>query len=315
MRLEKVNIATPGPNEVRVRMRCSTVNPSDLVTIMGAYASRTPLPFVPGFEGIGIVDAVGDAVDGIVPGDRVLPIGSAGAWQEAKITPATWCHRLPEALSDEAAATSYVNPLTALLMMHDRIRVRAGMQVMIDAAGSAIGRMLVRLTRSAGARPIAIVRHERSLAGLDECETADMIVLPDEHDAHTLSRILSERLRGDAADVVFDAVGGAVGEALVARLATGGRFVHYGLLSGQPLPPDLPKRRPDVAFEMFRLREWVHTQPHATVAERLREAWHLVETGILASEIEARYPLQHSNEALRHVIGPGRRGKILLSIA
>ncbi|GGK32456.1 zinc-dependent alcohol dehydrogenase family protein [Salinarimonas ramus] len=313
VRLERRALERPRAHEVRVRMLLSAINPSDLVTIAGAYPSRTTLPFVPGFEGVGVIDAVGSEVADLRPGDRVLPIGSAGCWQEARCVDASWCFRVPDALPDISAATSYVNPLTALLMMHDRIGVRAGMLVAIDAAGSAIGRMLVRLATEAGAHPLAIVRDARTLPLLDGLGVAQALVLPHDADAVTLARMLRDRLGTTRPHAVLDAVGGTLGEALHEVLAPGGRFVHYGLLSGRPLPPDLPRRRPDVSFELFWLRRWVHDEPRAVVAERLGEAWRLIARGVLASAVEAVHPLEDAIGALRGAGSAGRRGKILLS--
>lgn len=314
--LETAGSMDLGPDEVRVRMRLASVNPSDLVTIAGAYPSRTPLPFVPGFEGVGVVEAVGNAASGLQIGDRVLPIGSAGAWQDVRIAKASRCFRLPGTLSDQAAVASYVNPLTALLMLRDRIGAAPGMRIAIDAAGSAIGRMLLRLARRAGASPVAIVRDARSLSLLDGLELERVIVLPDVEDGPAaLGRIVRDRLGPAPLHAALDAVGGSLGEALHAALAPGGRFVHYGLLSGRPLPPDLPRRRLDVAFELFWLRQWVHARPRTVLAERLDEAWALVEAGVLASDVEACYPLDRARDALRHAMRRGRSGKILLSMS
>lgn len=226
VRLETFEPPDPAPGTVRVRMRAASINPSDLVTISGAYASRTPLPFHPGFEGVGVVEALGPRVEGLAPGARVLPIGSAGAWQEAKIAEARWCFPVPDALDDHAAATAYVNPLTAWLMLHDEARVAPGMRIGIDAAGSAIGRMLVRLAAAAGAEPIAIVRHPRSLALLEGEPVARALVLPEDAAPDALVAALG----GRRLDVALDAVGGAHGRALTQALASGGLLLHYGLL-------------------------------------------------------------------------------------
>lgn len=72
----------PGPGQVKIRMLMASINPSDLVTISGAYRSRTTLPFVPGFEGVGIVESVGPGVQQSLLRQRVLPLGSSGAWQD-----------------------------------------------------------------------------------------------------------------------------------------------------------------------------------------------------------------------------------------
>lgn len=76
----------PGEGEVTVRMIASTINPSDAVAVSGAYGSRTQFPFIPGFEGVGIIESVGPGVPVEALGKRVLPIGSAGNWQEVKLT-------------------------------------------------------------------------------------------------------------------------------------------------------------------------------------------------------------------------------------
>ena len=313
-RLEPYEAAMPEAGEVRVRMRVAAINPSDIVTIAGAYSSRTRLPFVPGFEGVGVIDAVGAQVADLRVGDRVLPIGSAGAWQDAKLAPARWCFRVPETLADEAAATAYVNPLTALLLLHDCIGVEPGMRVAIDAGASAIGRMLARLAKAVGASPVAIVRDARSLRHLDKGAIDEAIVLPGDADAATLTGALRDRFGRAPPDAVLDAVGGSLGEALFDTLRRGGRFVHYGLLSGCPLPVDLSRRRPDVSFQLFWLRRWVHGQERRVLAERLAEAFGLVETGPLATPVDARYPLERAPEALRHAHAPGRAGKVMFAI-
>ena len=189
------------------------------------------------------------------------------------------------------------------------------MRIGITAAGSAIGRMLIRLAAAAGAHPIAIVRNARTLPLLAGEPIAKAIVLADDGAPDALARRVREQLGPVNLDAVLDAVGGGVGEALLDAVAPRGRFIHYGLLSGRALPPDLPRRRPDVAFELFWLRQWVHAQPRALVADRLREAWQLVEAGVLSTRIEARYPLARAPEALRHALSAGREGKVMFEMS
>ncbi|WP_029029872.1 zinc-dependent alcohol dehydrogenase family protein [Salinarimonas rosea] len=312
VRLETGADPPPGPGAVRVRMRAAAINPSDLLTIRGAYASRTALPFRPGFEGVGTIEALGPGVTGIVPGQRVLPIGTAGAWSQVKTADAAWCFPVPDTLDDHAAATSYVNPLTAILMLREHVRPRPGMRIGIDAAGSAIGGMLVRLAAAAGARVTAIVRHAPGPALLGDLPAAEVVVLP-ESDADDAHCALRDALAGGGLDAALDAVGGAHGTALAHALAPGGLLVHYGLLSGRPLPPDLQRRRPDIRLVLFHLRAYVHAAPRATIASALAEAFRLVADGTAASPIETVYPLTQIADALRHAERPGRRGKILLA--
>ena len=104
----RLHTATPvddplGEGEVLVRMLASTVNPSDAVTVSGAYGSRTVFPFVPGFEGVGVIERIGPGVPRAATGRRVLPLGTAGNWQEIKRTDHSWCIAVPDDLDDETA--------------------------------------------------------------------------------------------------------------------------------------------------------------------------------------------------------------------
>ena len=90
-----------------------TFNPSDVVTVSGAYASRTTFPLVPGFEGVGIIDRIGPGVPSSVLGQRVLPIGSPGAWQEYKRINHSWCIPVLDDVPTDVASFACINYLTA----------------------------------------------------------------------------------------------------------------------------------------------------------------------------------------------------------
>jgi NADPH:quinone reductase-like Zn-dependent oxidoreductase len=295
---------------VRVRMIAGAINPSDIVTISGAYATRTPLPFVPGFEGVGVVEAVAADVTGLAVGDRVLPVGSAGAWQEVKTAEARWCFRVPDALSDERAATGYINPLTAWVMLNERAVLAPGARVVVNAAGSAIGRILIRMANRRGVEPVALVRSSAAHALLEGLGVAAVLnsSCPD------LGARLAEASGGRGYDLALDAVGGGEGAILALALRPGGRMIHYGLLSGQPLPPGLPARRQDVVLEYFWLRNWVHAAGRETMERGLAAVWDLAIDGVAASAIEARYPLPAVTDALVHDGRPGRNGKVLITL-
>lgn len=279
---------------VLVRMRASPINPSDLISVTGAYRHRTPLPFVPGFDGVGIVAEVGGDVDPAMSGKRVLPLGSAGNWQTWKAVPASWCVTVPDDFSDDQAATAYINPLTARLLM-DALAPAPGARIGITAGASAIGRMLIRLLAAAGAQPIALVRSEASWDALRD-EPA-MVVFN--------GQALPELAGG------LDAVGGPVGGRLAAAIRPGGLLLHYGLLSGQPLAgPVLAAARARIG--LFRLRDWVHAAPREQLQAAMAETFAAIRTGHLASDIAAHYPLAAFRDALAHDARAGRRGKIIL---
>lgn len=298
----------PGAGMVRVRMIAGAINPSDVVTISGAYATRTRLPFVPGFEGVGVIEtAAPDA--GLAPGDRVLPIGSAGAWQEVKTTEARWCFRVPDHLPDDLAATGYVNPLTAWVMLNERAVLAPGARMVVNAAGSAIGRILIRMANRRGVEPVALVRSAAARALLDGLGVAAVL---DTSSPDGLAERLDEASGGRGYDLALDAVGGDEGAALLSALRPGGRMIHYGLLSGRALPAGRTAGRPDVALEYFWLRNWVHAAGRGRIERGLAAVWGLAAAGVADSAIEARYPLASVTQALLHDGRRGRRGKILI---
>ena len=146
----------PQRGEVIVRMLASAFNPSDAVTVSGAYASRTEFLLVPGFEGVGVVERIGPEVPSALLGRRVLPIGSAGAWQELKRTDHTWCIPVPDDIPTDVACFVYINPLTAYLMV-ERFCGDAR-TVLIDGASTTIARHLQEPLDQRGIQTVMVGR-------------------------------------------------------------------------------------------------------------------------------------------------------------
>ncbi|KAA5835251.1 alcohol dehydrogenase catalytic domain-containing protein [Saccharopolyspora hirsuta] len=141
--------APPGTDDVVVRMIASTVNPSDVLTIAGAHGSRTTFPFVPGFEGAGVIESAGCGVPRELIGQRVLPLGSAGSWQQLRCADWRWCVPAPADLPDEIARFAHINPLTAHLMV-ERFCTRAARNVLITGASTTIAGHLAELLAARG---------------------------------------------------------------------------------------------------------------------------------------------------------------------
>lgn len=289
---EAASPAAPERSGVVVKMIASAINPSDLVSVSGAYSFRIPLPFVPGFEGVGVIDAVGAGVSGLGIGQRVLPLGSAGGWQSFKCLPAEWCIEVPDDLTDEQAATSYVNPLTAQLMLQ-AMAPKPGALIAVNAANSAIGRILLRLLHARGVRSLAIVRSTEAQA---------LLANEPVHEAILASHPLPSLEGG------FDAVGGAYGAAMAQAIRPGGALLHYGLLSGAPLPAGL-----GAVVRPFWLRNWVHAVSRAELRAAMADVFDDIRSGLAATTVEARYPLSEVQAALAHHARANRRGKILFT--
>ncbi|KAI0144836.1 putative alcohol dehydrogenase [Pestalotiopsis sp. NC0098] len=302
----------PGSGQVRIRMTMAAINPSDLITISGAYQSRITLPFVPGFEGVGVIEAVGSRVQSRRPGQRVLALGSAGAWQEFKVTEERWCFPVPEDISDQQAAMAYINPLTALNMVREFAPpASSAAPVAVNAATSAIGQMIIRLLNRAGLRPIAVIRRLAGREHLFDQLKVSAVLCGSDTD---LSRKLLEITGGRGLAVAWDAVGRDEGTILARSLSRGGTLIQYGLLSGTPLSTSIYSECPEIRIVLYHLRDWVHTATRSAIENALGEAFELIREGCAASKVAAIFPLSAINDALEFEAKPGRQGNVLLSI-
>lgn len=295
----------PGLGEVEVALSLSAINPSDLIPVTGAYSARTTLPFVPGFEGVGTVARVGAGVETLKPGDRVIPIGASGLWQEYLVRPAEWCFSVPDDIDDRHAATSYVNPLTALRLIEAlkaHFGSMTGRRIGVTAAGSAIGGMLMKLIAAEGAKPVGIVRSERSAERLASDAMGEIVVADAGHIPSPL-----------AFDAILDAVGGPLAGDLIGQtLQPGAAFIQYGALSGVPVPISAIQARSDVRFSFLWLRTWVHAAGRQAIEQAFAQSFAGLRSGIFSSRIARTYPLSRLDEALAHQADPHRDGKLLI---
>ncbi|MEJ6549981.1 zinc-binding dehydrogenase [Corynebacterium sp. USCH3] len=316
--------APPGPTELTLRMLATTVNPSDAVTVSGAYASRTTFPLVPGFEGVGVVEAVGAAgAGGDLVGRRVLPLGGPGCWQQRRTVDRSWCVPVPDDLGTRTACFSYINPLTASLMV---AQYCAGARsVVVTAATSAIAGHLAELlteqagqtgqTGQTGLRPVGLVRGTPGSTAADPDRWKSLVSTADPDWRAQLRSATS-----GGADVVLDCIGGPVGPDLVDALAPGGTLVLYGLLSGEPLPAECFDGRRGTRVDMFRLRDTVHSHPRPGLADLFTPVFDLQRRGLLRTPVAAETGLSGLPEALRlqasrgprHSGGGFGRGKLLI---
>ncbi|MFF5674880.1 zinc-dependent alcohol dehydrogenase family protein [Streptomyces hygroscopicus] len=300
--------AAPGADEVVVRMLASTVNPSDEVTVSGAYGSRTAFPMVPGFEGVGVIDAAGPGVPATAVGRRVLPLGSAGNWQQYKRLGYSWCVRVPDDLPDEIACFAYINPLTALTMV-ERF-CRPGIRnVVVTAATSAIGRHLAELLAGRGLTPVGVVRGTPGRTVADPSQWRAVI----QTDGPRWREELRAAVGPGGIDVAFDCVGGGVGADVFTLTARDGVFVHYGLLSRTPLPAECFTGRSGARVELFRLRDVIHEDGGRHLPELFAPVFALLRSGGLRTAVGTRVGL---SELPGHLKDPatGRAGKTLIEL-
>jgi NADPH:quinone reductase-like Zn-dependent oxidoreductase len=295
-------------------MRASPVNPSDLLVVRGVYGRLPKLPATPGFEGVGVIDAVGPGwlakLRGLKPGRRVAVLnGAGGNWQESVVIPAKQAVPVPNDIPDEQVASFFVNPATALVMTQNVLRVPAGAWLLQNAAGSALGRMVIRLGKHARFRTINVVRRRDAISELRQLGADEVLCSADEDIAARVQEITG----GAGVPFALDAVGGKAGYDALRCLGRNGRMLVYGTLSGEPIPLELrvlmvgQKR-----VEGFWLSEWVRDQGIFSMLRLFRNLIHLLRADVLTTPVGASFPLAEVRDAVRAAEQPGRAGKVLL---
>lgn len=311
----------PKSGEVLVRMLASPINPSDLMYIRGRYTFSAQCPTTPGFEGVGVVEASGGGLRGrLFMKRRVVVLNRRGGnWADYAAVPATEVIPISSRLSLEQAATFFVNPATAWVMTREVLKVPQGQWLVQTAAGSALGRMIIRLGQTTGFRTFNIVRRESQaeelrLLGADHVEVFDESRNTPEELSASIRRTIS--IAGAGAGFAVDAVGGATGSAVIQSLGHNGRMLSYGTLSNEPLLID-----PRVLIttsskvEGFWLGSFMAGVSLPFKLNLVRRLTKLIEAGVLGTEIAQTHTLDQIHDAVKAAEDSAVQGKVLLRIS
>ncbi|WP_407146907.1 NADPH:quinone oxidoreductase family protein [Bradyrhizobium sp. ORS 86] len=236
--LKEIAAPEPGPGQIRVRVQAASIGFVDGLKVEGRYQTRDPLPFTPGAEFAGVVDAVADGVTGIAPGMRVMGAARSGALAEQIVVPAAAAEIMPDGLSMEAGAAFRTNYLTALYALGERGRLRTGEQLLVLGAAGGTGIAAIQIGKLLGARVIAAASTEekRNFAASFGADAVVDYTKSDWRDA------LKEASGGHGPDVIFDPVGGEVSVQAFRSIAWNGRHLVVGFAAGSipALPFNLP---------------------------------------------------------------------------
>jgi len=219
----------PSEGEVRIRVHGVGVNFADIMARLGLYPDAPKLPTVIGYEVSGVVDALGPGASGVSEGDRVLALTHFGGYTDVAVAPAAQVHRIPDALSFEAAAAIPVNYLTAWLMLVRQGCLREGETVLIHAAAGGVGQAALQIAHHVGARTIGTAspgKHAR-LAEMGLAYAIDYTTQDFEAEVKKLTS-------GRGVDMVIDAVGGASFKKSYRCLSPLGRLFLFGNSSMAP---------------------------------------------------------------------------------
>jgi len=308
--VEDVESPTPGRGQVVVTVKACGVNFPDTLIIRGLYQFKPPLPFSPGSEVAGIVRTVGEGVDTVKPGDRVIAFGAFGGFAEELLTDAGAVIPMPAAMDFETAASVVMTYGTSLHALKDRGHLQPGETLLVLGAAGGIGLAAVEIGKAMGARVIAAASSDEKLAICRE-HGADAVINYRNDDLKGRINALTER---QGVDVIVDPVGGATSEPALRGMAWNGRFLVIGFTAGDipRIPLNLPLLKGcsivGVFWGSFAVRH--PRQNQANLRELL--AW--FEAGRLKSRISARYPLERAADALNAISERKVMGKAVLVV-
>lgn len=306
MELADVPVPQPKPVEALVRVSTAGVNAIDGYFRDGRF--RTPLPFIPGQEGAGVVTAVGAQAKTVKAGDRVSWSGVLGSYADFVVSPEEHLVPVPETLTDQQAAAAMVHGLTAHYLVNDAHKLKAGETALVHAAAGGVGLLLVQMARAVGARVIGTASSEEK-AGLARAAGADEVIVFTKHDFEAEVRRLTE---GKGVEVVYDGVGKATFEKNLNVMRRGGMLVLYGMSSGPVLPVDPARLSEKGSLYMARTTLAHFTATRDELLARTRGLFGMIAEGKLKLRIAKTYPLADAPQAHRDMEARKVAGKLLL---
>lgn len=306
LRYEEIPLKEPGEGEVRVKIKAAGVNYVDIYHRTGLYALE--LPFTPGLEGAGVVDALGPGVTGLSVGDAVAYSSHLGAYAEYAIVPATRLVAVPPELDLISAAAVMLQGMTAHYLTHDTYPLKAGDIALIHAAAGGVGLLLVQIAKRLGATVIGTVSTEAK-AELARKAGADHVILYTQTDFEAETQRLTG---GHGVNVVYESVGKTTFDKSLNLLRPRGYLVLFGQASGPvpPLDPSILNTKGSLFLTRPSLTHYVASRQE--MLQRAGDLFEWLKNGELSLRIDRQMPLAEAAEAQRLLASRQTAGKLLL---
>jgi len=310
MSFEELPPPDPGPGELRIRNQASALNFFDILQVQGKYQVKPPLPFTPGAEVAGVVDAIGPDVRHFKPGDRVLSMTHGNAMAEQTVSRAENTFAIPAGMDYPEAAAFPIVYHTSYFALQDRAALQRGEWLLVHAGASGVGVSAIQIGKAFGARVIATAGGPEKVAFV-KSQGADHAI--DYNDPGWVDRV--KEITGDAgADVIYDPVGGDVFDLSTKCIASAGRLLVIGFASG---------RIPSIAANRILLKNmsvvgvlwggYVRAHPeYAAVAQQALTD--LYKKGAIRPPKPVQYPLAQAPSALRDLANRKVLWKAVLTI-
>ena len=302
---------TPPPlqqGQALIKVLAAPINPSDVLTLTGAYGMLPPLPAIGGNEGVGVVAELGPGTTAPAVGQTVLlPVGG-GTWATHMVAEAGKLMPLPNGVDPLQLAMMTVNPPTAHLMLQEFVDLQAGEYVIQNAANSGVGEYLIQLAKIRGLKTVNIVRRDSAVAAVTAMG-GDVVLV----DGAGLAKRVAEVTDNAKIRLAIDAVGGKSTDNLANCLTQGGVLVNYGMMSGEPCvvsPSSFVFR--DVTLRGFWLALWFRKATQQQQITVFGELAKLIATGKIKARVQATFDVSQIKQAIAVAAAGERDGKILI---
>ncbi|MBV9527727.1 quinone oxidoreductase [Sphingomonas sp.] len=308
LKWEQVEVGDPGPGEVRLRQEAVGLNFIDVYHRTGAYPQK--LPFTPGVEGAGIVDAVGPDVSTLRVGDRVAYAGAIGSYAEQRLIAADRLVSLPDSISSEQAGAMMLQGLTAHMLLRQIHDVKPGETILIHAAAGGVGLIVCQWAKALGATVIGTVGSEEK-AEIARGHGCDHPILYKQQDF--VGEV--ERLTGGKKlPVVYDGVGKDTFLKSLDCLARRGMMVSFGGASGapEPLAPGVLSQKGSLFLTRPTLFDYIAER--SELEQAAKELFDIVASGTVKVEVKQRFALRDAAEAHRALEGRKTTGSTVLNV-
>lgn len=305
---EEVEVGDPGPRQVKISQEAAGLNFIDVYHRTGLY--KQELPFTPGVEGAGTVEAIGPDVTNVKKGDRVAYAGPIGGYAEQRLIDADRVVKLPKTISCEQAAGMMLQGMTAQMLLRSVFPVHEGDMILVHAAAGGVGLIMCQWAAALGATVIGTVGTEEKaeLARMHGC--AHPIVYSKQDFVAEVKRITA----GEKLPVVYDSVGHDTFMKSLDCLKVRGLMVSFGNASGPPAPiaPGLLAQKGSLYLTRPTLFHYIATREQ--LEQSASELFDMVSSGKVKVEVQQRFALKDAAEAHRALQARKTTGSTILTI-
>jgi NADPH2:quinone reductase len=308
LELRDIETPEPGPKQVRIRVAAAGVNFPDVLIIQKKYQVQPALPFTPGAEIAGTIEAVGAEVTHLQPGMQVAALCGTGGFAQQCVVDAALCMPIPPGTPMPLAASLLLAYGTSWHAVRDRGALQAGETMLVLGASGGVGLAAVQIGKAIGARVIAAAGTPDKLA-LCTTHGADAVIDYEREDLRAALKTLTD---GKGPDVVFDPVGGRFAEPAFRSIAWRGRYLVIGFADGNvpALPLNLPLLKGASLVGVF-WGEFAKREPQRN-AEGLREVLGWIASGAIRPHISRSYTLAQAPQALADMAARRVTGKVIV---